>query len=144
MCLVAMEITYLWQNRLPRLINTGFQTKISHRQKECSNPLVEHHLCNLYGTRWCRLQCITSWPFWLWIMAVTWLHLPLTFSRLGLKNLGMGAWAHTLKVYKVFKKVGWGPWLKRKPGLGPAGVINCKATIRAILLSEFVSWSIWL
>ena len=45
-------------------------------------------------------------------MAVTWLHLPLTFSRLGLRNWGIGDWAHTLKVYKVFTKVGWGPQLK--------------------------------
>ena len=58
-------------------------------------------------------------------MAITWLYLSLTFSRLGLRNLGMWAWARTLKVYKVFTKVGWGPWLNRKLCLGPAGVINC-------------------
>ena len=58
-------------------------------------------------------------------MAVTWFCLPLTFSRLGLRNLRMSAWACTLKVYKVFTKVGRGPWLKRKLCLGPAGVINC-------------------
>ena len=86
---------------------------------------VVNHLCNLYGTHWCRLQCITSWPFWFWIMAVTWLYFPLTFSRLGLKNLGMGAWTCTVKVYKGFTKVGWSPWLKRKLYLGPASVINC-------------------
>ena len=71
---------------------------------------VVNDLCNLCGTHWCRLQCITSWPFWLWIMAVTWLYLPLTFSRLGLRNLGVWAWACTLKVYKAFIKVSWGPW----------------------------------
>ena len=71
-----------------------------------------------------QAQCITRWPSWLWIMAVTWLYLPLTFPRLGLRNLGAGAWAHTLKVYKVFTKVGRGPWLKRKLCLGPAGVIT--------------------
>ena len=58
---------------------------------------VVNDLCNLCGTHWCRLQCITSWPFWLWIMAVTWLYLPLTFSRLGLRNLGMWAWAVHLR-----------------------------------------------
>ena len=58
-------------------------------------------------------------------MAVTWLYLSLTLSRLGLRNLGMGAWGHTLKVYKVFTKIGRGPWLRRKLCLGPAGVINC-------------------
>ena len=34
-------------------------------------PYVVNHLCNLHGTHWCSLQCITSWPFWLWIMVVT-------------------------------------------------------------------------
>ena len=65
-------------------------------------PYVINHFCNLYGTHWCRLQHITSWPLRLWIMTVTWLYLSLTFSRLGLRNLGMWAWARTLKVYKVF------------------------------------------
>ena len=99
-------------------------------------PCVVNHLCNLYSSHWCRLQCIPSWPFWLWIMAVTWLYLPLTLSRLGLKNLGMWTWAlkvythiHicgcTLKLYKVFTKVGQCPWIKRKLCLGSASVINC-------------------
>ena len=56
-------------------------------------------------------------------MAVTWLYFPLTLSRLGLRNLGMGAWGHTLKVYKVFTKVCRGPWLRGDSG--PADVINC-------------------
>ena len=42
-------------------------------------PYVVYHLYNLYGTHLCRLQGIICWPFWLWIMAVTWLYLPLTF-----------------------------------------------------------------
>ena len=100
LCLVAMEITYLQPSRPPRLIDTRFHTKISLCQKECNNPLC--NLCNLYGTHWWRLQCMTSWAFWLWIMAVTWLYLPLTFSRLGLRNLEMWAWAHILKIYTVF------------------------------------------
>ena len=58
-------------------------------------------------------------------MAVTWLYLPWTFSRLGLRNLGMWAWACSLKVYKVFTKVSQCPWLKRKLCLGPTSVINC-------------------
>ena len=45
-------------------------------------------------------------------MAVTWLYLPLTFFRLRLRNWGIGDWAHTLQVYKVFTKVGRGYWLK--------------------------------
>ena len=127
MCLVAREITYLLPNRPPGLIDTRFHTKVSLHQKECNNPLCNNnnHLCNLYGTDWYGLQCITSWPFWLWIMAVTWLHLPLTFSRLGLRNLGMWAWARTLKVYKAFTEVGLGSRLKRILCRGPTGVINC-------------------
>ena len=58
---------------------------------------VVNHLYNLYGTHWWWLQCIISWLFWLWIMAVTWLYLPLTFSRLGVKNLGMWAWVVHLR-----------------------------------------------
>ena len=108
-------------------------------------PYVVNHLCHLYGTHWCRLQYITSWPFWLWIMGVTWLHLPLTFSRLGLKNSGMGAWACTLKLCEIFTKVSRGPWLKRKLYLGPTIVKNyTHSTIHAVFLSEFASQSIWL
>ena len=88
-------------------------------------PYVVNHLCNLYGPHWCRLQCITSWPFWLWIMAVTWLYLPLTFSRLGLRNLGMWAWARALTVYKAFTKLSRGSRLKRILCFGRASVITC-------------------
>ena len=44
--------------------------------------------------------------------------------RLVSGNLGRWVWAHTLRVYKVFTKTGWGPWL-RGDCLGPTGVINC-------------------
>ena len=105
MCLVAMGITYLWPNRPPRLINTRFHTKNSHCQKESNNPKRSQSPCNLYGTHWCRLQCITSWPFWLWIMAVIWLYLPLTLSRLGSRNLGMWAWAVHLRISQKLVRV---------------------------------------
>ena len=117
--------------RIPGTVEPGGLSSLgSHRVGHDWSDLavaaaVGNHLCNLYGTHWCRLQCINSWPFWLWIMAVTWLYLPLTFSRLGLRNFGVGSWAHTLKVYKVFTKVGQGPWLKRKRCFGPASVIHC-------------------
>ena len=127
MCLVAMEITYLWPNRPPGLINTRFHTKISHHQKDWDNPCGVNHFCNLYGAHLCRLQCITCWPFWLWIMAVNLIVSPFNIFHASLRNLGMGAWARTLKLCKVFTKVGWGPWLKRKLCLGPASVINCTA-----------------
>ena len=81
-----------------------------------------------------NVQQLVSWPFWLWIMAVTWLYLPLTLSRLGLRNLGMWAWAVHLKYIRFSQKVGRGPWLKRKLCLGPTSVINCT------LLSTLSFW----
>ena len=30
-----------------------------------------------------------------------------------------GVWAHTLRVYKVFRKTGQGPWLRGDSALGP-------------------------
>ena len=103
MCLVATGITYLQLNWPPGLINTRFHTKISHRQ-ERSNPQCSQSPLYLYSNRWCRLQSITSWPFWLWIMDVTWLYLPLTLSRLGLRNLGMWAWAIHLRYIRFSQK----------------------------------------
>ena len=44
MCLVAMDIAYLSQNRPPGLINTRFHTKISQCQKECNNLLCSQSL----------------------------------------------------------------------------------------------------
>ena len=94
----------LWLNTHPGLIDSRFHTKISLHQKEYNNPYVVSHLCNLYGTHWCRLQCITTWSFWLSIMAVTWLYLPLTLSKLGLRNLGMWTWAVHLKYIRFSQK----------------------------------------
>ena len=34
-------------------------------------------------------------------------------------NLGRWVWAHTLRVYKIFTKTGWGPWLRGDSALGP-------------------------
>ena len=39
-------------------------------------------------------------------------------------NLGRWVWARTLRVYKVFTKTGWGPWL-RGDCLGSVGITNC-------------------
>ena len=44
--------------------------------------------------------------------------------RLVSGNLGRWVWAHTLRVYKVFTKTGWGSLAKRRLCLGPASVIN--------------------
>ena len=101
MCLVAMEITYLlasWTDKHDSI------SRFPVAKKNVIIPYVVNHLYNLYGTHWCRLQCITSWPFWLWIMAVTWLYLPLTLSRLGLRNLGMWAWAVHLRYIRFSQK----------------------------------------
>ena len=40
------------------------------------------------------------------------------------KEFGDVGLSSTLKVYKVFTKVGQGPWLKRRLCLRPPGVIN--------------------
>ena len=112
-------------------------------KKNAITPYVVNHLCNLYGPRRCRLQCLTSWPLWLWIMAVTWLHLPLTLSRLGLRNLGMWAWAVHLRYIRFWQKLvrvlGYEetlPWARQCNKL--------YSTICIVLLSEFVSQNTWL
>ena len=59
------------------------------------------------------------------------------------KEFGDVGLSSTLKVYKVFTKVGWGPWLKRKlPRTRQRNKLH--STIHAVLLSEFDSWSVWL
>ena len=50
---------------------------------------------------------------------------PFNIFQARLKEFGDVDLSSTLKVYKVFTKVGWGPWLKRKLCLWPAYVINC-------------------
>ena len=47
------------------------------------------------------------------------LYLSLPLFRLVSGNLGRWVWAHTLRVYKVFTKTGWGPWLRGDSALGP-------------------------
>ena len=72
---------------------------------------------------------------------------PINIFHASLRNLGMGAWARTLKLCKVFTKVGWGPWLKRKLCLGPASVINCTAlstlSFWVSLLPGAFGYNIW-
>ena len=50
---------------------------------------------------------------------------PFNTSQARFKEFGDVSLSGTIKVYKVFTKVGWGPGLKRKLCLGPTGVINC-------------------
>ena len=142
MCLAAMGIAYLQTNWAPGLIHTRWSTKILCHQKECNNPPVVNPLCNLYGTHWCRIQCITSGLFWLWIMAVTWLHLPLTLPRLGLRSLGMWTWAVHLRYIRFSQRsvrvLGWEetpPWTRWCNKL--------HSTTHAVL-SKFVSQNAWL
>ena len=87
-----------------QLINTRSIPIFPIAKRNVIIPCVVNSLCNLYGVHWCRLQCITSWPFWLWIMAITWLYLPLTLSRLGLRNLGMWAWAVHFRCIRCSQK----------------------------------------
>ena len=104
MCLVVIGITYIRPNWPPGLINTRFQTTFSHCPEKCNNPLCSQSPLYLHGSHWRRLQWITSWPFWLWITAVTWFYLPLTLSRLGLRNLGMWAWAVHWRYIRLSQK----------------------------------------
>ena len=50
---------------------------------------------------------------------------PFNTFQARFKEFGDVGLSSTLKVYKVFTKVGRGPWLKRKLCLGLIGVINC-------------------
>ena len=50
---------------------------------------------------------------------------PFNTFQARFKEFGGVGLSSTRKVYKVFTKVGRGPWLKRKVCLGPMGVINC-------------------
>ena len=49
---------------------------------------------------------------------------PFSTFQARFKEFGDVGLSSTLKIYKVFTKVGQGPWL-RGDCLGPAGVINC-------------------
>ena len=119
MCLVAMRITYLWPNWAPGLINTRFYTKISHRQKECDNPLcgqsplsslwhplVQATMCNqltlLMVNHGCNL--IVS---------------PFNTFQARFKEFGDVGLSSTLEIYKVFTKVSRGPQLRGDSALGP-------------------------
>ena len=66
-----------------------------------------------------------------------------TFQARFKESGGVGL-SSTLKVYKIFTKVGQGPWL-RGDCLGPTCVINCTPlSVCIVLLSEFVSQNMWL
>ena len=47
------------------------------------------------------------------------LFLSFPLFRLVSGNLGRWVWARILRVYKVFTKTGWGPWLRGDPALDP-------------------------
>ena len=50
---------------------------------------------------------------------------PFNTFQARFKEFGDVGLSSTLMVYKVFTKVGQGPWLKRKRCFGPASVIHC-------------------
>ena len=52
---------------------------------------------------WVNFDCIFLFPLF----------------RLVSGNLGRWVWARTLRVYKVFTKTGWGPWLRGDSALSP-------------------------
>ena len=67
---------------------------------------------------------------------------PVSTFQVRLKEPGDVGLISTLKVYKVFTKVGRGPWLRRKlPRTRRCRKLH--SAIHAVLLSESVSWSVW-
>ena len=57
--------------------------------------------------------------------------------------MGRWVWARTLRVYKVFRKTGQGPWLRGDfPWARRCNKLH--STICVVLLSEFVSQNVWL
>ena len=58
--------------------------------------------------------------------------------RLVSGHLGRWVWTHMLRVYKVFAKIGRGPWLRGDSALGHR-CNKLHSTICTVLLSEFVS-----
>ena len=42
-----------------------------------------------------------------------------SFVQTSFTEFGGWLWACTLRVYKVFTKTGWGPWLRGDSALGP-------------------------
>ena len=62
-----------------------------------------------------------------------------SLKEIGVVGLDMYTWR-----IKYFHKCWSGSLAKRRLYLGPAGVINCIPLICIVLLSEFVSWNVWL
>ena len=68
---------------------------------------------------------------------------PFNTFQVRFKEFGDVGLSSAFKVYKVFTKVGQGPWLKRRLGLSRR-CNKVHSTICAVLLSEFVSLGDWL
>ena len=64
---------------------------------------------------------------------------PFNTFQARFKEFGDVGLSSTLKVYKIFTKFGWGPWLR-----GACLCNKLTSTICIVLLSEFVSWNAWL
>ena len=60
----------------------------------------------------------------MWITGWLWLYLSFPLFRLVSGNIGSWVWVCTLSLYKLFTKK-LGSLAKRRPRLGPVGVINC-------------------
>ena len=68
---------------------------------------------------------------------------PFNSFQARFKEFGDVGLSSTLKVYKIFTKVGLGPWLRET--LPWACLCNkLPSTTCIVLLSEFVSWDAWL
>ena len=119
MCLVATWITHLRPNWPPKLINARFHTKISCCQKECDNPLCSQSpLWSLWPP---LIQAAPYNQLMLLIMnhGCDLIVSPFNTFQARFKEFGDVGLSSTLKLYKVFTKVGWGPWLRGDSALGP-------------------------
>ena len=118
-CLVALGITYLWLNWPPGLINNRFHTKVSHRRKECNNPMWSITFVIIMASIGvgCSVNQLT-----LLIMnhGCNLIVSAFNTSQARFKEFGDVGLSSTLMVYKVFTKVGWGPWLRGNSALGPS------------------------
>ena len=120
-----MEITYLRLKWPPRMINTRFHIKISCLLKKCNNPLCSQS--PLYSLWHPLVQATMYNQLTLLIMnhGCNLIVSPFNTFQARFKESGDAGLSSTIKVYKIFTRVGRDPWLTRKLCLRPSSVTNC-------------------
>ena len=118
MCLVAMGITYLWLNWPPGQINTRFHTKISRGQKEWNSPLCSQSPLSSLWHPLAQAAVYSQLTLLIMNQGCNLIVSPFNTFQARFKEFGNVGLSSTLKVYKVFTKVNWGPWLRGDSALG--------------------------